>query len=73
MIDVSVWRERAFMERERAEKAEAAIERVRALHVPVERGYLPGDLGCQECGISYDSEVWTHWPCDTIKALDGES
>lgn len=54
----------------RSSHDEVAIERVRALHVPVERGYLPGDLRCQECGISYHSEEMEPWPCDTIKALD---
>lgn len=44
-------------EREPRQRAEAAIERVRALHVPDENGE------CRDCGASYD-------PCPTIRALD---
>lgn len=46
--------------RERAERAEAAIERVRALHTRVLRMEA---LVCARCGHD--------WPCDTIRALDG--
>lgn len=51
--------------RERAEQAEAAIARVRALH----RKASHGDM-CVYCApvqrIGYDAT----WPCDTIRALD---
>lgn len=43
----------------RAEKAEAAIARVRALHVETERG------NGTECGYCISP-----WPCDTLAALD---
>lgn len=42
---------------QRVEQAEAAIERVRRLHVPDENGE------CQDCGASFD-------PCPTIAALN---
>lgn len=66
--------------RERAEQAEAAIARVRALHRPVEGlGYGPddddtpgayGDIAqvCSSCGTSGEHGV--RWPCPTIAALN---
>lgn len=51
----------------RAEKAEAAIERVRELHGRLEVAGLSGpSFVCLEC---YDAE----WPCATIRALDGDA
>lgn len=52
----------------RAEKAEAAIARVRELHAPHDDcpdGYAmcAGRGMCYACG--------THWPCATIRILDG--
>lgn len=65
-------------ERQRAEQAEAAIDRVRALHRPVEGlGYGsdddPGAYGdiaqvCSSCGTSGEHGV--RWPCPTIAALN---
>lgn len=40
--------------------AEAAIERVRELHTP----YFDVTEMCRECSDD--------WPCDTIRALEGE-
>lgn len=45
----------------RAERAEAALVRVRALHVALP-GRPPAAGECAECG--------DYWPCDTIRALD---
>lgn len=67
--------------RQRAEKAEAAIERVRALHVPARggrSGYQPDDddtpgayghiaSACEECG---SQDLAVRWPCPTIQALE---
>lgn len=56
-------------------KMYVAIGRVRKLHKP-EHNYIPGcgDSGC--CGPTVDeircAECWVEYPCDTIKALDGE-
>lgn len=51
----------------RAEKAEAAIKRVRELHGRLEVAGLSGpSFVCLEC---YDAE----WPCATIRALEGDS
>lgn len=49
--------------RERAERAEAAVERVRAIHPPVE---CEKHEGCPpSCEICLDD-----WPCPTVAALD---
>ncbi|MFE0819139.1 hypothetical protein [Streptomyces sp. NPDC058847] len=68
---------------ERAERAEAAIGRVRALHQPAQGlGYdsdeddTPGSYGqiaqaCTTCGTT--DEYAVRWPCDTIRALDESS
>ena len=50
----------------RAEKAEAAIARVRELHTPyrIMLGHVPTDTNCEGCRRVY--------PCPTIRALDGE-
>lgn len=57
----------------RAERAEAAIERVRALHVRVDRG-APTPHACGACLAGYDrltgELVYAAWPCMTIAALD---
>ena len=44
----------------------AAIERVRAIHVPTPEWFANGDVRqmCNGCGD------WSYWPCDTIRALD---
>ncbi|MFE0808183.1 hypothetical protein ACFW34_11955 [Streptomyces sp. NPDC058848] len=69
--------------RKRAERAEAAIGRVRALHQPAQGlGYdsdeddTPGSYGqiaqaCTTCGTT--DEYAVRWPCDTIRALDESS
>ena len=46
---------------ERYERAEAAIQRVRELHTP----YWDVTEMCRECSDD--------WPCDTLRALDGDS
>ena len=48
--------------------ANAAIQRVRNLHRQINGPY--DDLTCSEC--AQDEEYYPEWPCDTIKALDGE-
>lgn len=69
--------------RSAAEKAEAAIERVRALHVPARGGRsgwnpddddTPGAYGhianaCEECG---SQDLAVSWPCPTIQALEDQ-
>jgi hypothetical protein len=59
----------------RASKAEAALDRVRALHQPVKGlGYRAGgsyghiEQACTTCGTS--GEYAIPWPCDTIRAID---
>jgi hypothetical protein len=55
----------------RAERAEAAIERVRALHPRETHRFL--DIGDQEiCGycVAGDDGPPQLWPCETIAALD---
>ena len=49
----------------RALTAEAAIARVRELHAPI-RVDLAGSERCGYCAI-------LPWPCDTIRALDGDA
>ena len=54
----------------RLERAEAAIARVRELHYPI-----PGFNGEQWCGAHCEATVDgdpTQYPCETIRALDGE-
>ena len=56
---------------ERAEKAEAALERVRAMHQRVEICNSDGthfQWECERCG--YDD---AQWPCATIQAIDGDA
>jgi hypothetical protein len=62
---------------ERAIRAEAANERVRRLHVPetppegnvwISGGTAPHCAGCSTGDPYLDPE----WPCDTIRALDGD-
>ena len=57
--------------RAQCELAEAALARVRALHVPVTR---PGEAICDACspraGDGPRRYVAEPWPCDTIRALD---
>ena len=49
--------------RERAETAEAANDRVRALHPSAEEAHAAENVLCLECGVPA--------PCATRKALDG--
>lgn len=63
--------------RERAESAEAAIERVRALHRNggssqgrTDEGYGYIKNCCETCGEF--GEYGVEWPCPTIAALDKE-
>lgn len=57
--------------KERAERAEAQVQRVRELHKPV-----PGFNGHQwcdaQCEATCDGDA-TEWPCATIRALDGDA
>lgn len=43
-----------------------AIQRVRELHYPI-----PGFNGSQWCGAHCEATA-TYWPCETIRALDGD-
>lgn len=47
-----------------------AIERVRALHVKEEKD---GDAFCTACVHHEEFNWWQMWPCDTIKALNGDT
>lgn len=63
----------SISETERAEKAEAALARVRELHQPMQRG--PFTI-CAHCS-GWDGKwrclgVVTNYPCPTITALDDE-
>ncbi|MFI1371315.1 hypothetical protein ACH4UY_04795 [Streptomyces longwoodensis] len=49
----------------RAERAEAAIERVRALHRKASHGRT-----CVYCAHGQRLGYDTDWPCDTVRALD---
>jgi hypothetical protein len=64
--------------RKAADHAEAGIARVRALHTPdqppeghqwVSGGRQPKCEGCDHEGNPFTAP---DWPCDTIRALDGE-
>jgi len=57
-------------------KASEAIKRVRELHKPVPRNEFinDGDIVCQSC-VTWDNSgcsMFVFYPCETIKALDGE-
>jgi hypothetical protein len=77
---VNRWAADAAALRTRAERAEAALDRVRALHRPAEGlGYdsdeddTPGSYGhiaqaCTTCGTT--DEYAVRWPCGTLRALD---
>jgi predicted phosphohydrolase len=58
------------------DKLEAAIQRVRELHKPIATQYSNGKeyTGCALCGDEgWDENFYHHeYPCDTIKALEGE-
>ncbi|MGW0933145.1 hypothetical protein [Streptomyces sp. NPDC002644] len=66
------WAEEADIEiralRERAEQAEAALDRVRALHSRFENKYVGYDT-CNGCELNNNELV--PWPCPTIRELDG--
>ena len=76
MVDWT-WKSRAEFAEEEVERlterlvqAEAAIARVRELHYPI-----PGFNGEQWCGAHCEATVDgdpTQYPCETIRALDGE-
>jgi len=61
--------------RARAEKAEAAIARVRELHLPCtafsvqEGGCGPGEHTVSDPPVCFHCQA--AWPCPTVKALDG--
>jgi hypothetical protein len=51
------------------EKYKAQVERVRELHKP----FWVNEAHCSECYSKYDKDgKYSLYPCDTIKALDGE-
>ena len=55
---------------DRATKAESKIQRVRELHHPIPG--FNGSLWCSaHCEATADGDP-THYPCATIRALDGE-
>lgn len=65
-----------FAERLCAERdaARATIERVRAVHEPIQAVHYGRTTStptrvCTGCGT--DSGNWQTWPCPTIRALDG--
>lgn len=66
------WQQRTFsaiatsLNEQRHSGAHAAIERVRALHQPEHGGR--DSWFCQECG---DHDPL--WPCETVRALDGDA
>lgn len=78
---VGALNERNTRDCRRAGRAEAAIERVRALHIPARggrSGYNPDDddtpgayghiaSACEECG---SQDLAVRWPCPTIQALE---
>jgi hypothetical protein len=50
-------------------RLEQAIARVRELHSP----FWVNEAHCSECYSKYDKDgKYSLYPCDTIKALDGE-
>lgn len=58
-------------------KEELAIQRVRDLHKPDEFGHCVECFtyccwGCGEWGSDPLCECQRYYPCDTVKALDGE-
>ena len=67
----TAWERKADEQQARAEQAEAAIARVRALHTPVQYGKW---TICGHCsgygGGSCDNGAEPH-PCATLRALDG--
>lgn len=79
LAEVSKIEGRAVEWSKRAEKAEAALERVKALHYDAgeSQGYTPevrGGYGmiphcCASCGSF--GEYGTPWPCETIQAIEG--
>ena len=80
LIDVE-WRfpapkaRKRYVPVERAEKAEAAIARVRELHLPCtafsvqEGGCGPGEHTVSDPPVCFHCQA--AWPCPTVKALDG--
>lgn len=62
----------------RAEKAEGAVARVRALHRPEQppegHQWLSGGRDPKCAGCDHEGNPFTapDWPCDTIRALDGQ-
>lgn len=54
-------------------KAEAAIQRVRELHRPLDMNFDGRHLVCKGCTNEiWEDEKYVEYPCPTIKALEGE-
>ena len=59
---------------EEARKASAALDRVRAIHEPIEAlnvRYGHKQKVCTGCGT--DDGNWQVWPCPTIRAIEARS
>lgn len=60
----------------RVDAAEAAVERVREMHEPERPGTRRDRDGHEiaTCALCVDANGWpAAWPCDTIRALDGDA
>jgi len=68
--------ELAVLNKKEAIEYREAIQRVRDLHKPIATQYSTGQkyTGCAVCGDEgWDESFYPHeYPCDTIKALDGD-
>lgn len=68
------WKAVAFGYQSRLEDHEAQIQRVRAIHAPIDAVAYTSKgqhlrLVCTGCG--QDDGNWNTWPCPTIKSLEG--
>lgn len=73
VTDLTGYEAKASHMAEEARKANAAIERVRAIHQPVEAVNYHGGTPhrtqvCSGCGT--DDGNWQIYPCPTIRALE---
>lgn len=70
-IGPNSWTQAVVAHMDRADKAEAAVARVRELHQLVQV-YLASDTD-RAAPIAICSLCSKQWPCDTLRALDGET
>lgn len=73
VCEIDYLTDREMMQRGRAVRTEATIQRVRDLHKPVE--VEPSDTICRECSNLLPNGLFlpvVEYPCSTIEALDGE-